>query len=148
MKMLRVWKTDGGVIINGTDYHFDDWDSVAFTLGRTKHIMRGANSQNKVGIDVEDGLKTPDTAQCTILDMPQEVYQLLNRCWKNDVRVDLYFIDRENLGKVQFNNAKITAPVRQLNIGEEDTNLSVQLSVESFDTDWGDDDVSATGAGA
>ena len=49
---------------------------------------------------------------------------------------------------MQFNNAKITAPVRQLNIGEEDTNLSVQLSVESFDTDWGDDDVSATGAGA
>lgn len=147
MKNLRVWKTDGGVIIDGVDYHFDDWDSVTFTLGRVKHIMRGANGTNTRGIDTEEGLKTPDTAQCVIVDMSQSVYNLLNKCWKNDTRIDLYFIDRENLGKVQFNNARITTPVRQLNIGAEDTNLQVMLSVESFDTDFGDDEQTDEQAG-
>lgn len=139
MKMMRIWKTDGGVIINGTDYHFDDWDSVAFTFGRVKHIMRGANGRNNYGIDTEEGVKTPDTAQATIVDMSQEIYDLLNKCFREDTRIDLYFIDRQNLGKVQFNNARITAPVRQLNIGAEDTNLQVILSVESFDVDYGDE---------
>lgn len=137
MKHLRIWKTQGGFTVNGTDYQFDDFDSVSFTFSRIKHIMRGANGTNKIGIDTEEGLKTPDTAQVTIVDMTPEVHQLLEDCYKNDTRINLYFIDSENLGKIQFNNAKITTPVRQLNIGEEDSNLQVVLSVESFDVEVG-----------
>lgn len=137
MKHLRIWKTQGGFTVNGTDYQFDDFDSVSFTFSRIKHIMRGANGTNKYGIDTEEGLKTPDTAQVTIVDMTPEIHQLLENCYQNDTRINLYFIDSENLGKIQFNNAKITTPVRQLNIGEEDSNLQVVLSVESFDVEVG-----------
>lgn len=136
-KLFRIWKTNGGFILNGTDYQFDDFDSVAFTYARKKHIMRGANSKNKVGIDTEEGLKTPDTASLTVVDCTQEIYNLLLKAYNESTRIDLYFIDEENLGKVQFNNAKITDVPRQLNIGEEDSNLSFQLMVESFDVDLG-----------
>lgn len=137
MKHIRIWKTQGGFTIKGTDYQFDDFDSVAFTFSRIKHIMRGANGTNKIGIDTEEGLKTPDTAQVTIVDMTSEIHQLLEECYQNNTRINLYFIDSDNLGKVQFNNALITTPVRQLNIGEEDSNLQVVLSVESFDVEVG-----------
>lgn len=136
-KLIRIWKTQGGFTVNGTDYKFDDFDSVSFTFSRIKHIMRGANGTNKIGIDTEEGLKTPDTCQVTIVDMTSEIHQLLQKCYDNDTRINLYFIDSDNLGKVQFNNAKITTPVRQMNIGEDDANLSVVLSVESFDVEVG-----------
>lgn len=135
--LIRIWKTEGGFSINGTNYQFDDFDSVAFTYSRIKHIMRGANGTNKVGIDTEEGLKTPDTAQVVIVDMAPEIHRLLQQCYEDDTRINLYFIDSDNLGKVQFNNAKVTTPVRQMNIGEEDSNLSVTLSVESFDVEVG-----------
>lgn len=135
-KLLRVWSTDGGFTVDGTNYEFDDFDSVAFTVGRSKHLMRGANSKNKVGIDIETGNKTPDTAVATILSMSADTLKLLNDCYNNNKRIDLWFIDRANLGRVQFNNAKLTMPVRQLNIGEEETNLTVQVSVESFDVEF------------
>lgn len=134
-KLLRIWSTDGGFSVNGTNYEFDDFDSVVFTVGRSKHLMRGANSKNKVGIDIETGNKTPDTCTCTILSMSADAMKLLNKCYSENTRIDLWFIDRANLGRVQYNNAKITMPVRQLNIGEEETNLTVQLSVESFDVE-------------
>lgn len=140
MKTHRIWNTQGGVVINGTDYKFDDFDSVAFTYGRVKHIMRGANATNKYGIDTEEGMKTPDTASVTIVDITDELKNLLNRCFKENTRIDLYFIDNQSLATVQFSNAKITSPVRQLNIGEEDTTLSVILSVESFDVSYGDEE--------
>ena len=69
--------------------------------------------------------------------MTSEIHQLLQKCYDDDTRINLYFIDSDNLGKVQFNNAKITTPVRQMNIGEDDANLSVILSVESFDVEVG-----------
>lgn len=136
-KLLRVWATQGGINVNGTNYEFDDFDTVTFTYALAKHITRGANSKNKVGIDVQENSKNPDTATVTVLDMDEAMMNLLNDCFKNNIRIDLWFIDQSNLGKVNFNNAKVTAPVRQLNIGEEESNLTVQLSVESFDVEAG-----------
>lgn len=134
-KLLRIWSTEGGFAYNGTNYQFDDFDSVSFTVGRSKHIMRGANSANKIGIDIETGNKTPDSCTVTILSMSADAFKLLNKCYNNNERIDLWFIDKANLGRVQYNNAKITMPVRQLNVGEEETNLTVQLTVESFDVE-------------
>lgn len=135
-KLLRIWSTDGGFSYNGTNYEFDDFDSVTFTVGQSKHIMRGANSKNKVGIDIEQGNKTPDSATCTIIGMSPDALALLNKCFNDNERIDLWFVDRGNLGRVQYNNAKITMPVRQMNIGEEETNLQVTLTVESFDVEY------------
>lgn len=136
-KTLRVWSTQGGININGTNYEFDDFDTVTFTYALAKHITRGANSKNKRGIDIQENSKNPDVATVTILDIDENIQSLLNQCFESNTRVDLWFIDQTNLGKVNFNNAKITSPVRQLNIGEEESNLTVQLSVESFDVEVG-----------
>ena len=132
-KLLRIWQTKGGATINGTDYQFDDFDSVSFTYSRKKHLMRGANGTNKYGIDTEEGIKTSDKAVVTIVDCSTEVYDLLKKCFNDNTRITLYFIDSDNLGKVTFNNAKISDMPRQTSIGEEDSTLSFQLAVESFD---------------
>ena len=136
--MLRIWRTDGGVTINGTNYEFDHFDQVTFTVSQMKHITRGANSKNKTGIDIEENNKQPDTAAVTILDISADLVKLLNKCYEDDTRITLWFIDRANLGKVQYNNAKIQQRVQQLNIGESEDNLNVTLTVESFDVDTGD----------
>jgi hypothetical protein len=135
--LLRIWKTEGGFRIDGTDYQIDDFDNVNFTYSGLKHIMRGANGKNKIGIDTREGMKTPDKAIMNVVDCSTEIYDLLLDAYKNDTRIDLYFIDSGNLGKITFNSAKITTVPRQVGIGEEDSNLSFSLSVESFNVEFG-----------
>ena len=136
-KLLRIWKTEGGFRINGTDYQIDDFDNVNFTYSDKRHIMRGANGKNKVGIDTREGLKVPSKAIMNVVDCSNEIYDLLLSAFNNDTRIDLYFIDSENLGKITLNSAKITDVPRQVGIGEEDSNLSFSLSVESFNVEFG-----------
>lgn len=136
-KMLRIWRTDGGVTIDGVNYEFEHFDNVTFTISQMKHLTRGANSKNKTGISIIENSKQPDTAAVTILDISSDLIDRLNKAFENDERIALWFYDRSNLGKIQYNNAQIQQRVQQPTIAEGEESLTVTLTVESFDVDIG-----------
>lgn len=130
--MLQIWNCDGGFTYNGVNYKFRDLDSVAYTFNLKNHLIRGANATNKMGILSQEGGKTPDTAEYTVLDCSKEIYSLLLQLFEGRKRIDAFFIDRNTGEYIIFKDAIIRDKPRQANIGEDDTSHSFMFAVESF----------------
>lgn len=130
---FQLWKCSGGFTYNGTNYDFKDIDSVAYTYNRKNHLTRGANAKNKVGIVTQEGLKTPDVAEYTVLDCSKEIYNLLKRIYEKEERIDAYFIDDETGEYTIFKNSVIRDKPRQTTIDESETSTFFMFAVESFD---------------
>lgn len=130
--MLQIWKCDGGFSYNGVNYNFRDLDSVAYTYNQKTHLIRGANATNKRGILQQEGGKTPDVAEYTVVDCTKEIYRLLLSIFERKERIDAFFIDRSNGEYIIFKDAVIRDKPRQTNVAEDDTSHSFVFAVESF----------------
>jgi hypothetical protein len=130
--MFQIWNCDGGVTIRGQNYYFPDIDSVAYTYNLKKHLIRGANAQNKKGIISQEGGKTSETAEYTVVDCSKALYKLLLECYEKNERIDAFFIDRATGEYIIYKDSIIRDKPRQTNIAEDDTSHSFVLAVESF----------------
>lgn len=130
--MFQIWNCEGGFTYNGVNYKFKDLDSVAYTYNLKNHLIRGANATNKMGILSQEGGKTPDTAEYTVVDCSKAIYSLLLQLFEERQRIDAFFIDRNSGEYIIFKDAVIRDKPRQANIGEDDTSHSFMFAVESF----------------
>lgn len=130
--MFQIWNCEGGFTYNGVNYKFKDLDSVAYTYNLKNHLIRGANATNKRGILSQEGGKTPDTAEYTVVDCSKAIYLLLLQLFENRERIDAFFIDRNSGEYIIFKDAVIRDKPRQANVGEDDTSHSFMFAVESF----------------
>lgn len=95
-------------------------------------MIRGANATNKMGILSQEGGKTPDTAEYTVVDCSKAIYSLLLQLFEERQRIDAFFIDRNSGEYIIFKDAVIRDKPRQANVGEDDTSHSFMFAVESF----------------
>ena len=130
--MFQIWNCEGGFTYNGLNYKFKDLDSVAYTYNLKNHLIRGANATNKMGILSQEGGKTPDTAEYTVVDCSKAIYSLLLQLFEKRQRIDAFFIDRNSGEYIIFKDAVIRDKPRQANVGEDDTSHSFMFAVESF----------------
>lgn len=130
--MFQIWNCEGGFTYNGVNYKFKDLDSVAYTYNLKNHLIRGANATNKMGILSQEGGKTPDTAEYTVVDCSKAIYSLLLQLYEERKRIDAFFIDRNSGEYIIFKDAIIRDKPRQANVGEDDTSHSFMFAVESF----------------
>lgn len=130
--MFQIWNCEGGFTYNGVNYKFKDLDSVAYTYNLKNHLIRGANATNKMGILSQEGGKTPDTAEYTVVDCSKAIYSLLLQLFEERQRIDAFFIDRNSGEYIIFKDAVIRDKPRQANVGEDDTSHSFMFAVESF----------------
>ena len=130
--MLQIWNCDGGFTYNGVNYKFKDLDNVAYTYNLKNHLIRGANATNKMGILSQEGGKTPDTAEYTVVDCSKAIYTLLLQLFEERKRIDAFFIDRNTGEYIIFKDAIIRDKPRQANVAEDDTSHSFMFAVESF----------------
>lgn len=130
--MFQIWNCEGGFTYNGVNYKFKDLDSVAYTYNLKNHLIRGANATNKTGILSQEGGKTPDTAEYTVVDCSKAIYSLLLQLFEGRQRIDAFFIDRNSGEYIIFKDAVIRDKPRQANVGEDDTSHSFMFAVESF----------------
>ena len=130
--MFQIWNCEGGFTYNGINYKYKDLDSVAYTYNLKNHLIRGANATNKMGILSQEGGKTPDVAEYTVVDCSKEIYSLLSRLFFTRKRIDAFFIDRNTGEYIIFKDAVIRDKPRQTTIGEDDTSHSFMFAVESF----------------
>lgn len=130
--MFQIWNCEGGFTYNGVNYKFKDLDSVAYSYNLKNHLIRGANATNKMGILSQEGGKTPDTAEYTVVDCSKAIYSLLLQLFEERQRIDAFFIDRNSGEYIIFKDAVIRDKPRQANVGEDDTSHSFMFAVESF----------------
>lgn len=130
--MFQIWNCEGGFTYNGVNYKFKDLDSVAYTYNLKKHLIRGANATNKMGIKSHEGGKTADVAEFSVMDCSKAIYSLLLQLFEDDTRIDAFFIDRNTGEYVIYKDALIRDKPRQTNITEDDTSHSFMFAVESF----------------
>lgn len=130
--MFQIWNCEGGFTYHGVNYKFKDLDSVAYTYNLKNHLIRGANATNKMGIMSQEGGKTPDTAEYTVVDCSKAIYSLLLQLFEKRKRIDAFFIDRNTGEYIIFKDAVIRDKPRQANVGEDDTSHSFMFAVESF----------------
>lgn len=130
--MFQIWNCEGGFTYNGVNYKFKDLNSVAYTYSQKNHLIRGANATNKMGILSQEGGKTPDTAEYTVVDCSKAIYSLLLQLFEERQRIDAFFIDRNSGEYIIFKDAVIRDKPRQANVGEDDTSHSFMFAVESF----------------
>ncbi len=133
MALFQIWECEGGFTYNGVKYAFRDLDSVAYTYSRKNHLIRGANATNKRGIKSREAVKTPDSAEYTVVDCSKEIYKLLLTIFDNSERIDAYFVDRNTGEYFNYKNAVIRDKPRQTTVDENDTSHSFMFAVESFD---------------
>lgn len=130
--MFQIWNCDGGFTYGGVNYDFRDLDSVAYTYNLKKHLIRGANAKNKKGIISQEGGKTAEVAEYTVVDCTKEIYKLLLKIYEKNERIDAFFIDRATGEYIIYKDALIRDKPRQTNVAEDDTSHSFVFAVESF----------------
>lgn len=134
--IFKCENMDFGFKHNGTSYIFTDCDGMTLDDGgKAKHITRGLNATNKVGIPYTENLNQPDVITMPTLNMPKELFELLQQLYADETRISAFAIDRKTGASRFINNALIQKPPKQLNIQDGADNLKVELVIESFDVD-------------
>ena len=131
--LYQISDGKAGFTLGKTNYELGDVDSIDYTYSRKNNLSRGASGNNKVGIVVKEGLKDADMADIRITDCSVEIYNLLENCFTNQTRINVWFIDNKKGGGFTFKQAVITEKPRQPQIAEGIDALNFMLKVKSFD---------------
>lgn len=131
--MFQIYKTQSGFIHNGIDYGFDDVDSHVISPQEAKHLTRGANSTNKLGLVYKENSKLPWTVTANIMNVTKEVMELLNKCYENEERIDFYCVDSDTGDNKMARNSLVTKYVTQETVSDGEDTYNIALALESFD---------------
>jgi hypothetical protein len=131
--LYQISDGKAGFSLGQANYTFSDVDTIDFTYSKKNNLTRGASGDNKVGILVREGLKDADMADIKIVDCSIAIYNLLNDCFINGTRINVWFIDNKTGGGFTFKQAAITDKPRQTQIAEGIESINFMLKVKSFD---------------
>lgn len=131
--IFKVYNSDFGVKVNGVNYDFDHVDSLVIEDPESTKLTRGANAGNKMGLVYKEGVKDPKRWTVKILGMSTEIKQMLDACYVNQTRVDVYCIDRGDGSSKMGRNAVLAQQPQQLTVDETPESLAVDLIFETFD---------------
>lgn len=131
--MFKMYDCDIGITVNGVSYDFQHVDEVSVEDPVRLRLIRGANAKDKVGIEYMEGVKEPKTVSVTSIALPLELYNLLQECFDEKIRLDLYCISRSDGSSMTAKNAILAQEPRQSTINDSPESLNIPLSFESFD---------------
>lgn len=131
--MLQLWKTENGFIYNGVTYNFDDVDSHVISPQEAKHLTRGANSTNKLGVVYKENSKMPWTVTANIMNVSKDIMEILNKCYENEERIDYFCVDSDTGDNKMARNSLVTKYVTQETVSDGEDTYNIALALESFD---------------
>ncbi len=129
---IQLWRSTNGFSKNGTNYDFLHCDSVTVTKNARKHLTRGANSKNKVGLVYTENTKQADTIAFVVLDLPKSIRNILNEAYKNEERLDVYCVDDATGEAFDGQDCIITHFVMQEQLVEGEETYNITLTFETF----------------
>lgn len=130
---FQLYKTENGIICKGTTYYFDDVDSHVMTPQEAKHLTRGANSKNKLGLTYKENSKMPWTITVNALNVSREVLDIINNCYDTEERLDVFCVDSDTGANKMARNCLVTKVTSQETVSDGEDTYNVAMSFESFD---------------
>lgn len=132
--VFKIYNCDFGIKIAGVSYDFEHVAELQIEDPERNRLTRGSNSKNKVGLVYKDGLKDPKRWTIPILNMTPELKEVLDGCYDNQTRLDVYCIDRTDGSSKFAKNAILSNKPQQLTIDETAESMNVSLEFETFDS--------------
>lgn len=131
---FKIYNCDFGIKVDGQTYNFEHVQSVTIDDPERNRLTRGSNASNKIGLVYKDGLKDPKRWTVPILAMPAALKQVLDNCYKNQTRCDVFCIDRTDGSAKMAKNAILSNAPQQLTIEDTAESMQVSLEFETFDS--------------
>lgn len=132
--IFKIYDCDFGIKVDGAPYDFEHVAELQIEDPEKNRLTRGANSKNKVGLSYREGLKEPKRWTIPILSMTPELKTVLDSCYDNQTRVEVYCIDRVDGSSKMAKNAILCNKPQQLTVDESAESMNVALEFETFDS--------------
>lgn len=132
--IFKIYNCDFGIKVDGVPYDFEDVAEVQIEDPERNRLTRGSNSKNKVGLAYKDGLKDPKKWTIPILNMSAALKEVLDGCFNEQTRVDVFCIDRTDGSSKMAKNALLSNKPQQLTIDDSAESMQVSLEFETFDS--------------
>lgn len=131
---FKMYNCDFGIKLNNVDYIFPNVDSLVIEDPEFNRITRGANGQDKIGLNYREGTKEPKTVTVTVLGMSADLKSVLDECYKKASRIDaVYAIDRTDGSGKMAKQAILCQQPQQLTLDDSPESMNVALMFQSYD---------------
>ena len=132
MSIFKLYECDVGIKVDGVAYEFDV-AQVTVEDGERNKLTRGLNAKNKDGIVYKEGIKDPKRWLMPMLGMSIEVKELLDSCFDNQTRLEVFAISRKDGSSKMAKKAILSNRPQQLTLDDTPESMQVSLEFESFD---------------
>lgn len=132
--IFKIYNCDFGIKVDGVAYDFEHVAELQIDDPERNQLTRGGNAKNKTGLAFKDGLKEPKRWTLPILNMSAALKGVLDGCFENQTRLDVYCIDRTDGSSKMAKNAIISNRPQQLTVDESAESMNVSLEFVTFDS--------------
>lgn len=135
MASFKLYASQTGFKAGGVTYTFEHPVSLAVDDPERNQLTRGLNTENTVGLDYRDGLNEPKRWTLPFMGMTPELKAVLDNCYKNRTRIDVFVIMRDDGSAKWMRQAILANRPQQMNLDQSAESLQVNCEFISFDTD-------------
>lgn len=132
--IFKIYNCDFGIKVDGVSYDFEHVAELQIDDPERNQLTRGGNAKNKTGLAYKDGLKEPKRWTLPILNMSAALKGVMDGCFENQTRLDVYCIDRTDGSSKMAKNAIISNRPQQLAVDESAESMNVSLEFVTFDS--------------
>lgn len=133
--IFKIYDCDFGIKVNTVDYEFEHVAELQIEDPEKNKLTRGKNAKNKKGLPYKEGLAEPKRWTIPILNMTAALKAVLDSAYKNQTRLDVYCIDRNDGSSKMAKEAILCNKPQQLTIDDTAESMNVSLEFETFDSD-------------
>lgn len=131
--VFKLYDCDIGVTVDGVRYDFTHVVSVSIENPERTRLTRGGNSGNKVGLSYKEGVREAKTVTVPVIDIPVELYAVLNDAYTEEKRLQFHAISRRDGSSCMAKNAVLSNQPLQLTMDDSPESMQVELIFETFD---------------
>lgn len=132
--IFKIYDCDFGIKVNGQSYEFTHVVSVAIDDPERNNLTRGANAGNLIGVSYKEGMKEPKKWTVPVIDIPIDLKAVLDDCYDNQTRCDVYCIDRATGSSKMARNALLANHPEQVQLDDTVDSMNVSLEFVTFDS--------------
>lgn len=132
--IFKIYNSDFGIKVNGTNYEFADVAELTIEDNEKNRLTRGSNAKNVTGLAYKEGVKDPKKWTIPILNMSAALKAVLDDCYDNQTRCDVYCIDRAEGSSKMAKQAVLCNRPQQLKMDDTPEAMQVSLEFETFDS--------------
>lgn len=132
--IFKIYNCDFGMKLNGVNYDFTDVAELTIEDPEKNKLTRGSNGANKTGLAYREGTKEPKRWTLPILNMSADLKGVLDQCFVDQTRMEVYCIDRTDGSAKIAKQAILCNRPQQLSLNDTPESMNVSLEFETFDS--------------